>query len=217
MQRDEDGQFVLTTSKPGQPLTGRGPDISSLGAVANLPNLLSMFRILLVPVLVAVLLTKFDGKEFVGLAVFLLASLTDFLDGFIARRRQQITKLGKLLDPAADKLLTSAAFISLVELGLAPAWMVVVIVAREFAVSSLRSLAASENVVLGAIASGKFKTVSQIVAISLLIFYNQLGEFERLAPISLWVALIATVYSGVEYFVRFAPRVLRQSGRGENE
>ena len=88
------------------------------------------------------LLTKFEGKEFVGLGVFWVASLTDFLDGFLARRNKQVTRLGKLLDPAADKILTSAAFISLVELGLAPAWMVVVIIAREFAVSSLRSLAA---------------------------------------------------------------------------
>lgn len=165
------------------------------------------------PLLVVVLLTKFENKEFVGLGVFLLASLTDFLDGYIARRRQQVTKLGKLLDPAADKLLTSAAFISLVELGLAPAWMVVIIIAREFAVSALRSLAASENMVLGAITSGKAKTVIQIIAISLLIFYNQLGTFERLAPLSLWLATIISVYSGVEYYVRFAPQVLRQSGR----
>ena len=164
-----------------------------------------------------VLLTKFDGKEFVGLGVFLLASLTDFLDGFIARRRQQVTRLGKLLDPAADKLLTSAAFISLVELNLAPAWIVVIIIAREFAVSALRSLAASENVVLGAIASAKAKTVLQIIAISLLIIYNQLGEFEHLAPISLWLAMLASLYSGVEYFVRFAPKVLRESGRTESE
>ena len=163
----------------------------------------------------AVLLTKFEGKEFVGLAVFLLASVTDFLDGFIARRRQQVTRLGKLLDPAADKLLTSAAFISLVELGLAPAWMVVVIIAREFAVSALRSLAASENVVLGAIPSAKAKTVFQIIAISLLIIYNQLGAFEHLAPISLWLAMLASLYSGVEYYVRFAPKVLRQSGSSE--
>ena len=198
-------------------MNGRGPILTSLGAVANLPNLLTVIRILLVPLLVVILLTKFDGKEFVGLAVFLLASLTDFLDGFIARRRQQITKLGKLLDPAADKLLTSAAFISLVELGLAPAWMVVVIIAREFGVSSLRSLAASENVVLGAILSGKIKTVSQIVAISLLIIYNQLGQFERLATFSLWVAMLASLYSGIEYFVRFGPKVLRQSGRGEEQ
>lgn len=180
-------------------------------AAANVPNLLSLFRILLVPLLVVVLLTKFDGKEFVGLGLFLLASLTDFLDGFIARRRQQVTRLGKLLDPAADKILTSAAFISLVEIGLAPAWMVVVIIAREFAVSSLRSLAASENLVLGAIRSAKAKTLLQIVAISLLIVYNQLGEFERLAPISLWLAMLASLYSGFEYFVRFAPRVILES------
>lgn len=182
-------------------------------AAANVPNLLSLFRILLVPLLVVVLLTKFDGKEFVGLGLFLLASLTDFLDGFIARRQQLVTRLGKLLDPAADKILTSAAFISLVELGLAPAWMVVVIISREFAVSSLRSLAASENLVLGAISSAKTKTVLQIVAISLLIVYNQLGEFEHLAPISLWLAMLASIYSGIEYFVRFAPTVVRESVR----
>lgn len=175
----------------------------------NIPNFLSLFRIVLVPLLVAVLLTKFDGKEFVGLGVFWLASVTDFLDGFIARRTKKVTKLGMLLDPAADKILTSAAFISLVELGLAPAWMVVVIIAREFAVSALRSLAASENIVLAAIWSAKMKTLAQIVAISLLIFYNQLGEFEHLAPISLWVATFVSLYSGVEYFIRFAPVVLR--------
>jgi len=179
--------------------------------------MLSLFRILLVPLLVVILLTKFEGKEFVGLGVFLLASLTDFLDGFIARRRQQVTRLGKLLDPAADKLLTSAAFISLVELELAPAWMVVVIISREFAVSALRSLAASENVVLGAIPSAKVKTILQIVSISLLIIYNQLGAFEHLAPISLWLAMLAALYSGVEYYIRFAPKVLRQSGRAEVE
>lgn len=164
------------------------------------------------PLLVAVLLTKFDGKEFVGLAVFWIASLTDFLDGFIARRKKLVTKLGKLLDPAADKILTSAAFISLVEMNpeLTPAWMVVVIIAREFAVSSLRSLAASENIVLGAINSAKLKTVMQIVAISLLIFYNQLGEFEHLAPLSLWAAMLTSLYSGAEYFVRFAPALLKR-------
>ncbi len=128
----------------------------------------------MVPLLVVVLLTKFEGKEWVGLGVFLLAALTDFLDGFIARRKKQVTQLGKLLDPAADKLLTSAAFISLVELGLAPAWMVVVIIAREFAVSSLRSMAAAENVVLAAIPSAKLKTGLQIIAISLLILNKQL-------------------------------------------
>jgi CDP-alcohol phosphatidyltransferase-like enzyme len=109
----------------------------------NVPNLLSIFRILLVPPLVVVLLTKFEGKEFVGLALFLLAAVMDFFDGFLARRRQQVTRLGTLLDPAADKILVSAAYISLVELDptVVPAWMVVVIIAREFAVTSLRSCA----------------------------------------------------------------------------
>lgn len=178
--------------------------------MVNLPNLLSLFRILLVPVLVAVLLTKFEGREFVGLGVFLLASLTDFLDGFLARRHKNVTRLGKLLDPAADKILTSAAFISLVELNLAPAWMVVVIVGREFAVSTLRSVIASERGVVAATVSGKIKTIVQIVAISALIIKHQLGEFSEIAPLLLWAALLTSVYSGVEYFVRYTPELVRQ-------
>ena len=177
----------------------------------NLPNLLSLFRILLVPILVVVLLTEFDGSAFIGLGLFLLAALTDFLDGYIARRRQQVTNLGKLLDPAADKILTSAAFISLVGLGLADAWLVVVIVSREFIVSGLRSVAASQNKVLAASASGKVKTVTQIVAISLLIIKDQLGEFQILAPLSLWVAVVVTIYSGVEYLARNAHVLLEES------
>ena len=183
----------------------------------NLPNRPSIGRILLVPLLVAVLLTRFEGQEFVGLGLFLLASLTDFLDGYIARRQQKVTKLGKLLDPAADKILNSAALIALVELGLAPAWMVVVIVAREFAVSVLRSVAAADRVVLAAIVSAKVKTVLQVIAISLLIFYNQLGSFERLAPIALWLATLASVYSGLEYFIRFGPKVFGRQAEGSTE
>jgi CDP-diacylglycerol--glycerol-3-phosphate 3-phosphatidyltransferase len=175
----------------------------------NTPNLLTLFRILLVPLLVVVLLTKFEGKEFVGLAVFLVAAATDFLDGWIARRHGKITRFGKLLDPAADKILTSAAFISLVELGVAPAWMVVAIIAREFAVSALRGFAASEGVVIAAGVWGKVKTVAQVVAISLLIIYGRLGELEHLAPVSLWVALVVSVYSGLDYFVRFGRLVVR--------
>jgi CDP-diacylglycerol---glycerol-3-phosphate 3-phosphatidyltransferase len=177
----------------------------------NLPNLLTIFRILLVPPLVVVLLTKFDGKEWWGLGLFLLASVMDFLDGYLARRRKQVTRLGTLLDPAADKILISAAFISLVEMdpGLVPSWIVVVIIAREFAVTSLRSFASAENLVIPAGFSGKVKTTIQIISIALLIIYNQLGEFRHLAPISLWVALAITIYSGVEYFVRFGRLILR--------
>ena len=178
-----------------------------------LPNLLSLSRILLVPLLVVVLLTKFDGKEFVGLGVFLLASVTDLLDGFIARRFRLETRLGKLLDPAADKILTAAAFISLVELnpGVVPAWMVVVIISRELAVSGLRSFIAADQVVISASAAGKVKTVLQVIAISLVIIYNQLGEFSHLAPISLWLAVLVTIYSGAEYFVRYARMIMGQA------
>jgi len=181
----------------------------------NLPNLLSIVRILLVPPLVVVLLTKFEGKEWWGLGLFLLAAVMDFFDGFLARRRKEVTRLGTLLDPAADKILISAAFISLVEMDhssghtVVPAWIVVVIIAREFAVTSLRSFAAAENLVIPASIWGKVKTIVQIVSIALLIIYNQLGEFRHLAPISLWVALAITVYSGIEYFVRFGRLLLR--------
>ena len=112
----------------------------------NLPNSLTLVRMFLVPLLVVVLLTEFEGrkilgmpKELVGAAIFGLASMTDWLDGYIARRRRQVTWLGQMLDPIADKLLTSAAFISLVQLGLAPAWMVALIIGREFAITALRS------------------------------------------------------------------------------
>jgi CDP-diacylglycerol---glycerol-3-phosphate 3-phosphatidyltransferase len=174
----------------------------------NVPNSLSAFRILLVPLLVVVLLTRFEGKEVVALAVFLLAALTDVLDGYIARRWKMETRLGKLLDPAADKILTGAAFISLVELGAAPAWMVVVIIARELGVSALRSFAAAERVVIGASAAGKLKTITQVVAISLLIFFERLGDLQVLAEIAMWVALVVTVYSGAEYYVRYGRMLL---------
>lgn len=173
-----------------------------------------MSRILLVPILVVVLLTKFDGKEFVGLGLFLIAAFTDFLDGYLARRWGIVTPLGKLLDPAADKILTSAAFISLVEMGSAPAWIVVVIIAREFAVSTLRSVSATQQVVIAAAWSGKVKTTAQIVAIAFLIVHQKLGEFQVLSQIALYVALAASVYSGIEYGVRYARQVM---GRDEPE
>ena len=174
----------------------------------NLPNNLSIIRILLVPLLVVVLLTKFEGKEFVGLGVFLLAAFTDLLDGYVARRFNLETRLGKLLDPAADKILTGAAFISLVELGVAPAWMVVVIVSRELAVSTLRSFAAAENMVIGASWSGKVKTVVQVITIALLIVYERLGEFDQIAVVALWASVVVTLYSGIEYYAKYGRIIL---------
>ncbi|HVR44537.1 MAG TPA: CDP-diacylglycerol--glycerol-3-phosphate 3-phosphatidyltransferase [Thermoanaerobaculia bacterium] len=177
--------------------------------ILNLPNALTLFRIFLVPILVVVLLTKFEGREYVGLAIFLIAALTDFFDGFLARRQKKITKVGMLLDPIADKLLMSAAFISLVELGLAPAWMIVIIIGREFAVSGLRSIASQQGVTIAASPLGKWKTISQVVAISILILGYELGEFMFVGQIALWVVVVTALGSMIDYFLKFWRLVIR--------
>jgi CDP-diacylglycerol--glycerol-3-phosphate 3-phosphatidyltransferase len=179
----------------------------------NLPNLLTMSRIFLVPLLVVVLLTKFEGKlifgvlpkELVGAAIFGIASLTDWLDGYLARSRQQVTTLGQLLDPLADKLLITAAFVSLVQMDLAPAWMVAVILGREFAVTILRSIAHARGVMIAASPLGKFKMASQVVAILLLILgHDHLQQFFVLGKVALWIAVVAAVASAVDYYRRFS-------------
>ena len=176
----------------------------------NLPNSLSLLRIFLVPFLVVVLLTKFSGREYAGLAIFLVAAVTDFFDGYIARRRNQITRLGTLLDPIADKLLMSSAFISLVEMDPkhVPAWMVVIIIGREFAVSGLRSIAAQHGVTIAASPLGKTKTISQVIAISLLILGYELGELRRVGTFALWAVMLFALASGIDYFIKFARAVL---------
>ena len=179
--------------------------------VWNLPNALTLLRIFLVPFLVVVLLTKFTGREFVGLAIFLVAAITDFFDGWLARRRNQTTKLGALLDPIADKLLMSAAFISLVEMDPVhvPAWMVVIIIGREFAVSGLRSIAAQQGVTIAASPLGKGKMVSQVIAISLLILGYELGRFRVIGKVALWGVVLFALVSGIDYFIKFSRAVLR--------
>lgn len=148
----------------------------------NLPNSLTLLRIFIVPLLVVVLLTPFSESWFgvprhiLGVAIFLAAALTDYLDGKIARSRDQVTRLGQLLDPIADKLLISAALISLVENQLAPAWAVVIIVGREFAVTGLRSIAAVDGVVISASKMGKFKMLVQVVTVALLIVSSVAGK-----------------------------------------
>jgi CDP-diacylglycerol---glycerol-3-phosphate 3-phosphatidyltransferase len=178
----------------------------------NLPNSLTVVRIFLVPLLVVVLFTKFEGrlifgvrKELIGAAIFGLASLTDWADGYLARRRKQITTLGQLMDPLADKLLITAALVSLVQMDLAPAWMVAVILGREFAVTVLRSIAYSRGVTIPASPLGKFKMASQVVAILLLILgRDHLQGFFVLGQVALWVVLIAAVVSGIDYYRRFS-------------
>jgi CDP-diacylglycerol--glycerol-3-phosphate 3-phosphatidyltransferase len=177
----------------------------------NLPNSLSVTRIFLVPLLVVVLLTKFEGrmilgvrKELVGAAIFGLASLTDWLDGYLARRRQQVTALGQFIDPFADKLLTIAAFISLVQMDLAPAWMVAIIIGREFAVTALRSLAHARGVTMPASRLGKIKMIAQVVAIlALILGKDHLAGFVVIGQIALWVVVVAAIVSAADYFRRF--------------
>ena len=166
----------------------------------NVPNSLTLLRIFLVPVLVVVLLTEIPDKEFWGLGIFLLAALTDLMDGIIARRTNRITVTGALLDPIADKLLMSAAFISLVELGLAPAWMVTCIVGREFAISALRMVALQRGKPFAANIWGKAKTVSQVICVSILILGRELGQWMILGNIALWVTLALTLASMAVYF-----------------
>jgi CDP-diacylglycerol--glycerol-3-phosphate 3-phosphatidyltransferase len=166
----------------------------------NVPNALTVLRIFMAPLLVVVLLTELPDKEFWGLGIFLLAALTDLLDGIIARRTNRITVVGTLLDPIADKLLMCAAFISLVELELAPAWIVFCIVAREFAVTGLRMVALQHDVPISANRWGKAKTTSQVIAVSLLILGHRLGQWSVLASVALWVALVLTMISMLIYF-----------------
>ena len=182
----------------------------------NLPNVLTLSRIFLVPLLVAVLLRK-DAieldtgwvvvtREVIALLIFLAAALTDLLDGYLARRRRQVTTTGKLLDPIADKLLVSGALISLVELDRVAAWMVVIIVSREFAVSALRNVALTQGVAIAASEIGKAKMVAQVAAVSLLLLAPHSPMIEQAGYIALWLALLITLMSMVDYFRAFFQR-----------
>ena len=177
----------------------------------NLPNSLTVSRIFFVPLLVVVLLTNFDGRnivgvptEIVGAAIFALASITDWLDGYLARRRKQITTLGQVIDPLADKLLTSAALISLVQMDLAPAWVVAVIIGRDFAVTGLRSLAYARGVVIAASPLGKIKMVVEVIAIlALILGHDRSGAIYTIGQAALWLVVLAALVSAADYFRRF--------------
>lgn len=177
----------------------------------NLPNALTLARIFLVPLLVVVLLTKFEGhlvlgiaKGYVAAGIFGLASLTDWLDGYLARRHQQVTILGQLLDPIADKLLISAALVSLVQLDLAPAWMAAIIIGRELAVTGLRGIAQTRGLIMPASPLGKAKMMMEVIAILLLMLGQELGPaLIRLGQLSLWVVLAFALWSAVEYYQTF--------------
>ncbi|BDU72308.1 CDP-diacylglycerol--glycerol-3-phosphate 3-phosphatidyltransferase [Mesoterricola silvestris] len=192
----------------------------------TVPNYLTLARILMVPILVVVLLTRVTNHEIIGVLVFWAASLTDLLDGYLARKWGQVTTLGKLLDPLADKLLIMGALISLVELDMAPAWMTFIILGREMAITGLRGIASEEGVTIAAERLGKWKLGFQIASISCLLLgpkldlwlleWTHLGIFRffirfprpysffwGMGVLLLWVAMILSVWSAVTYFRKF--------------
>jgi CDP-diacylglycerol--glycerol-3-phosphate 3-phosphatidyltransferase len=178
----------------------------------NLPNGLTILRIFFVPILVVVLLTRQPNWDFWGLPIhfevwgvliLLVAAATDVMDGYIARKRREITTLGILLDPIADKLLISAAFISLVQMGLVPAWMVVIIIGREFIVVGLRDIATSEGLIIPASALGKTKMVLQVVAGCAVILTAKHPALKSLGTTLMWLVVLSAVLSAIHYFQMF--------------
>ena len=178
----------------------------------NLPNALTLLRIFFVPVLIVVLLTRTPNVElwgfpmhfeFWGVLILLTAAATDWADGYFARRRLQVTTLGTLLDPIADKLLISAAFVSLVDMHLVPGWMVVIIIGREFTVLGLRNIASAEGLTIAASLLGKTKMVLQVCAVAVLIAGATHPALRPLAEFLLWLVVISALVSAAQYFLRF--------------
>ncbi|HHT17902.1 MAG TPA: CDP-diacylglycerol--glycerol-3-phosphate 3-phosphatidyltransferase [Papillibacter sp.] len=164
----------------------------------NTANKLTMLRLLMIPVFLIVLYLGFEGSTYVALGIFILASITDFADGHIARSRGMITDFGKFMDPLADKVLVMAALLWFTERGLIPAWATLIVLVREFAVTALRLLAVDSGRVIAAGLSGKIKTVLTILGIAVL--FLPVGE--TVVMVCVWMIVLITVFSGAEYFVK---------------
>jgi CDP-diacylglycerol--glycerol-3-phosphate 3-phosphatidyltransferase len=178
----------------------------------NLPNTLTILRIFFVPLLVAALVQDRDGltlggvhitNDWLALGIFLAAAATDLLDGYLARRWRQVTTIGTLLDPIADKMLVSSALISLVQVGVLPAWMCILIVGREFAVSGLRSIAAAEGYTIKASDMGKTKMLAQVAAISAMLVSVRHLEWHTIAMALMWIVVLFSMLSAMSYFRKF--------------
>lgn len=190
----------------------------------NIPNRITVSRICLIPIFVIMMVVDFGWGEmsilgatlpvehFVGALIFIVASMTDWIDGHYARKYNLVTNLGKFLDPLADKLLVSSAFILLVAMDAAPAWVVIIIISREFAVTGLRLICAEQGEVVAANQLGKIKTWAQIVAIASLLLHNIIFEMWGIpfGTIMLYIALIFTIWSGIDYF-RLNRKILLES------
>lgn len=168
----------------------------------NLPNKLTLFRIILIPVLVIFMYLPISGKYLISLIIFIIAAITDVLDGNIARKYNLITDFGKFMDPLADKLLVIAALICMIETSLVPGWIVLIIISRELAVSIMRAIAAADGKVIAAGTSGKLKTIVQMVSIILLLLGAHLNDniVLTIGKVLIYLAAVLTIYSGYEYF-----------------
>jgi len=175
----------------------------------NLPNAISLLRIFTAPILILLLISPDKKTNLIAAIVFAVASLTDWLDGYLARKMGLETTFGKFLDPLADKLLIATALVMLIPMGRVPVWMAALIIGREIAVTGLRAVVSREGVIISASRLGKYKTVFQIVSvIALLVHYKFLGiDFHIVGTAFLWIALVFTLWSGVDYFVRFLKKV----------
>lgn len=178
----------------------------------NVPLALTTIRILAVPLLVVAILTDFRGNDLAAFAIFVLATFTDTLDGYWARKKKQVTVLGQLLDPTADKLLVVSALVCLVGTGIVPAWMGVIIIGREIAVTGFRALASARGIHIPASGLGKIKMGLETVTVSILLLGEQvLGRYYVLGKAGLWMTVIAALASAAEYYLRHGPKVLSNS------
>ncbi|MFI5304531.1 MAG: CDP-diacylglycerol--glycerol-3-phosphate 3-phosphatidyltransferase [Nitrospiria bacterium] len=171
----------------------------------NLPNILTLLRIALIPLFVIIYSNPTPLRSFIATITFLLAALTDFLDGYLARKRGEITQFGKLMDPIADKLLVISALLLLVYFQRIQVWMVIILIGREMAVTGLRAIASIEGIIIPADRWGKYKMGAQITALSLLL-WNVTGRlnFQFWGTLALWIALILSIFSGIQYFINYA-------------
>ncbi len=175
----------------------------------NFPNFLTLLRILSVPALVVLLLTSFDGRDIVAFTVYVLASLTDMLDGYWARKKKLVTVIGALLDPTADKLLVTSALICLIKLGRVPAWAAVIIIGRELAVSGFRAIASSKGLNIPASPLGKAKMGLESWTIGgLILGPTILGKIYIVPQVGLWLTVVVALASAAEYYIKFGPQIL---------
>jgi len=178
-------------------------------AIFTAPNLISLLRICLIPVVVSFLFSSNRLSSLLAALFFSIAAFTDWLDGYLARRKNVVTTLGKYLDPIADKLLVAVALIMLISLDRVESWIVMLIVGRELAVTSLRFMAATNGIVIESTQLGKIKTTLQIIAtIFLILHYEYFSlDIQAMGKVFLWLALVATLWSGIDYFYRFFKRM----------